>query len=165
MPTRKEILIELAQLAVLERIRYTYSAVVLPTYEEVRCFSRDFYKLLDEVSEWLKPAKILKEPQRFTCEYCSIVFVTSPDALRGHTINSLYYSLRLGTEVRNTLREKIYPAMRDFECYVGFSDDYVRKIEEQILPYPYTYKLPYFGVGQEAFDKVEEWCKNRGEIK
>lgn len=95
--TRDEVLDRLGQCLVYLQ-NNSNIAVILPNFNEVRRFSKDFYHRLDQLPAWLGVSV-----ERRTVRQCDwlggrILFVSNPDQLKGWSMNVIYRSQRALTQ-------------------------------------------------------------------
>lgn len=97
---RKDVQIEIAQLAVLHGYRHNRVAVILPTRDAASTFAREFYELIDDVPEWLIADPIYRlHKLRFEIGSTTVSFVESHLCLKGMTLNAVYRSDRFSTQL------------------------------------------------------------------
>lgn len=97
---RDELLTRLGQTLVLLRNDLSI-AVILPNYDEVKRFSRDFYARLDQLPAWLGVEMTSKTIGKCEWHYGKILFVNKTDRLKGHSLNVIYRSKRALTQANN----------------------------------------------------------------
>jgi hypothetical protein len=91
---RDEVLTRLGQNIVFTQGIPINVAVILPTFDEVKRFSRDFYNRLDQLPAWLGVNVDGRTVSKCTWDNSNLLFVSNPDRLKGRSINVMYRSKR-----------------------------------------------------------------------
>ena len=74
---------------------YRVSVVILPRFECVKKFSKDFYAKLDEIPQWVQPDVERRLLREIEWPFGKIMFVSNLDHLKGISIDLVYRSDRV----------------------------------------------------------------------
>jgi hypothetical protein len=94
MLTRDEVILQLAQIAVLSP-QYYAIAVLLPSLSEVKSFNQQFKARLGEVPVWLKPIVTYDTQKMITLNNGKIFFWCNPLNGRGHSLTTVFKSVMM----------------------------------------------------------------------
>lgn len=74
---------------------YPVSVVILPTFECVKKFSKDFYAKLDEIPQWVQPDVERRLLRGIEWPFGKIMFMSNLNHLKGMSIDLVYRSDRV----------------------------------------------------------------------
>lgn len=119
MITRDEVILHLAQIAVLSPKHYAF-AVLLPSLNEVKSFNQQFKARLWEVPVWLKPAVTYDTQKMITLNNGKIFFWCNPSSGKGQTLTKVFKSVIMTEKQTYDYTVSLRPCLRSDSDWIEF---------------------------------------------
>jgi hypothetical protein len=119
MFTRDEVILQLAQVAVLSPQHYAI-AVLLPSLDEVKSFNQQFKTRLWEVPTWLKPDITYDTQKMIAMNNGKIFFWCSPLSGKGQTLTTVFKSVMMTEKQTYDYTVGLMPCLRDVKDWIEF---------------------------------------------